>query len=137
MRIDHLNRHMKVHIIHNAKVESENSEEICKDIVNDIVDKMFMQENSTLEITHDEEHDQPTLKRKHCEDGNCTTAKGNDAQDQHIIKRKYEIDYEDLEKKMREETNEFDRKIALGEAIDKILNEGETKQARSIRTVQN
>ena len=45
--------------------KSENSEEIFKDIVNDIVDKMFMQENS--------------LKRKHCEDGNSTAAKRNDA----------------------------------------------------------
>ena len=41
MRSNNLKGHMKVHIVHNAKVESENSEEICKDIVNDIVDKMF------------------------------------------------------------------------------------------------
>ena len=80
---------MKVHIIYTSpEVESENSEEICKDIVNDIVDKMFMQENSTLEITHDEEHDQPpTLKRKHCEDGNSTAAKRNDAQAHTDIKK--------------------------------------------------
>ena len=90
---------MKVHIIYTPpKVQTENNEQICKDIVNDIVDKMFMQENSTLEITHGEEHDQPTLKRKHCEDGNCTTAKRNDAQDQSDIKRNYKTDYEDLEK---------------------------------------
>ena len=37
MRSDHLNRHMKVHIIYTSpEVQSENSEEICKDIVNDI-----------------------------------------------------------------------------------------------------
>ena len=75
------------------------SEEICKAIVNDIVDKMFMQENSTLEITHDEEHDQPTLKRKHGEDGNSTAAERNYAQDHTYIKKKYKIDYEDLEEK--------------------------------------
>merc|ERR1712215_178802 len=52
-----------------------------------------------------------------------------DAQDQPVIKRKYEIDYEDLEKIMKEETDEFDMKIALGEAIEHILGKGEVKQA--------
>ena len=63
---------MRVHVIYTSpEVQTENSEEICKDILNDIVDK----------ITHDEEHDQLTLKRKHCADWNCTTSKRNDAQD--------------------------------------------------------
>ena len=88
-----------------------------------------MQENSTLEITHGEEHDQSTLKRKHCEDENCTKAKRNNAQDHTDIKRKYEIDYDDLKKIMKKETDEHDRKLALGEAIEKILHEGEVKQA--------
>ena len=30
---------------------------------------------------------------------------------------------------MKKETDEFDRKLALGEAIEKILHEGEVKQA--------
>ena len=76
---------MKVHITYTSpEVQSENSEEIYKDIVNDIVDKMFMQENSTLEITQD----QATLKRKHDDD---------DVQAQSNIKKKYKIDVEDLE----------------------------------------
>ena len=63
VKSDNLKSHMKVHITYTSpEVQSENSEEICKDIVNDIVDKMFMQENSTLEITHEEQHDQATLK---------------------------------------------------------------------------
>ena len=41
---------MRVHVIYTSpEVQTGNSEEICKDIVNDILDKMFMQENSTLE----------------------------------------------------------------------------------------
>ena len=79
---------MKVHITYTSpEVQSENSEEICKDIVNDIVNKMFMQENSTLEITHDK----ATLKRKHDDD---------DEEYQSNIKKKYKIDVEDLEKAM-------------------------------------
>ena len=79
---------MKVHITYTSpEVQSENSEEICKDIVNDIVDKMFMQENSTLEITHD----QATLKRKH----------DDDVQAQSMIKKKYKIDVEDLVNKLQ------------------------------------
>ena len=43
MRSNNLKRHMRVHIIYTSpEVQTENSEEICKDIVNDIVDKMFM-----------------------------------------------------------------------------------------------
>ena len=131
LRSDNVSRHMKVHIVYTTVNQIENSEEICKDIVMEILDKMFVPEDSTSKRKHDEEHDQPTLKRKHCDDDteNCTTTKRNDAQDQPVIKRKYEIDYEDLEKIMKEETDEFDRKIALGEAIEKILHEGEVKQA--------
>ena len=55
---------MKVHIIYTfPEVQTENSEEICKDIVNDIVNKMFEQ-NAATERKHDGEHDQPTRKRK-------------------------------------------------------------------------
>ena len=105
---------MKVHVIYTSpEVQSENSEEICKDIVNDIVDKMFMQENSTLEITHEEQHDQPTLKRKLTNDGNNTTAKrkhnDDDEEYQCNIKKKYKIDYEDLEKTMEKENDEYNR----------------------------
>ena len=64
MRSDHLIRHMKVHIIYTfPEVQTENSEEICKDIVNDIVNKMFEQ-NAATERKHDGEHEQPTRKRK-------------------------------------------------------------------------
>ena len=65
---------------------------MCKDIVNDIVNKMFMQQNFTLKITHGEEHDQPTLNRKLSDD--------ND--DQSIIKRKCnELYVEALEKNVK------------------------------------
>ena len=101
MRSDVVKRHMKIHIVHTVGDQSENNEQMCKGIVNDIVGKMFMQDNSKLEKTHGEEHDLSTLKRKHCEDENCTKAKRNNAQDHTDIKRKYEIDYDDLKKKMK------------------------------------
>ena len=105
MRSNNLKRHLKLHVIYTSpEVQSENSEEICKDIVNDIVDKMFKQENSTLEITHD----QATLKRKHDDD---------DVQAQSMIKKKYKIDVEDLEKAMEKENDEYNGTIAFGEAI--------------------
>ena len=121
MRSDHLNLHMKVHITYTSpEVQSENSEEICKDIVNDIVDKMFMQENSTLEITHEEQHDQPTLKRKLTND---------DEEYQSNIKKKYKIDVGDLKKAMEKENDEYNYKLAFGEAIEKVLREGKVNQA--------
>ena len=93
MRSDNLKGHMKVHVTYTPpENKSENSAKICGDIVMEILDKMFVseQESSTTEIEHDEGHDQPTWKRKHCEDDteNCTTPKRNDAQDQPVIKRK-------------------------------------------------
>ena len=104
---------MKVHITYTSpEVQVENSEEICKDIVNDIVDKMFMQENSTLEITHD----QPTLKRKLTDDGNNTIAKrklhGNNNDND-------ELDLDALRKSMEEQTAEHDRILVLGKGVDK------------------
>ena len=131
MRSDHINRHIKIHIVSTTVDQIENREEICKDIVMEILHKMFVPEDSASERKHDEEHFQPTMKRKHFDDytENCTTPKRNDAQDQPDKKRKYEIDYEDLEKIMKEETHEFHRKIALGEAIEHILGKGEVKQA--------
>ena len=103
---------MKVHVIYTSpEVQVENSEEICKDIVNDIVDKMFMQENSTLEITHD----QPTLKRKLTDDGNNTIAKrklhGNDNDND-------ELDLDALRKTLKEQTAEHDLKLALDKGVD-------------------
>ena len=78
MRSDHLIRHMKVHIIYTfPEVQTENSEEICKDIVNDIVNKMFVDNESATERNHDGEHDTAnctTTKRKLTDDGNGTTA---------------------------------------------------------------
>ena len=117
MRSNNLKRHTKVHIIHTIEDQSENSEEICCDIVNDIIDKMFDQED----VNH------PTMKRKLSDD--------ND--DQSTIKRKCnEIDVEALEKMLKEETSEYNRKIDLGKAIEKILEKGEVKQAALSKDMQ-
>ena len=80
-----------------------------------------------------------TTERKH-DDGehdaaNCTTRKRklneDDVQDdQSIIKIKLEeneADEEALRKILKEQTAEYDRKIALGKGVDNILGEGEGK----------
>jgi len=134
MRSDHLNRHMKVHIIYTSpEVESENSEEICKDIVNDIVDKMFMQENSTLEITHDEEHDQATLKRKLTDDGNNTTTKRKLDEDGNNTTTKNKLGGDELDlkkekiiKKEMNVDNEENNEEYENNTSDKLLNEQDT-----------
>ena len=46
MRSDHVKRHLKVHIVSKTEDEIENSEEICKDVVMEILDKMFVTEDS-------------------------------------------------------------------------------------------
>ena len=114
MRSNNLKRHTKVHIVHTAEIQVENSEEIFRDIVNDIIDKMFEQENTVKDDNHQ------TTKRK----------LSDDKDDQSVIKRKCnEIDVEALEKMLKEETSEYDRKIDLGKAIEKILEKGEVEQA--------
>ena len=98
---------MKVHIIYTfPEVQTENSEEICKDIVNDIVNKMFEQ-NAATERKHDGEHDQPTRKRKLDDD---VTEDNHPATK---IKCKV-INIDVLRKSMEEQTAEYDRKLALG-----------------------
>ena len=71
---------MKVHITYTNEDLTENSEEICSDIVMERVDKMFVGDESATERNHDGEHYTT----------NCTTAKrkhnDNDTYDQPIIK---------------------------------------------------
>merc|ERR1712030_79074 len=116
MRSNNLKGHMKVHIIYTFhEVQTEISEEICKDIVNDIVNKMFEQ-NAATERKHDGEHEQPTRKRKL--DGDVT-------EDNHpTSKRKCGenmIDVDELRKSLIERTDEYNRKVALGEQVSFFL----------------
>ena len=129
MRSDKLKRHMRVHIIYTSpEVQTENSEEICKDIVNDIVNKMFEQ-NAATERKHDGEHEQPTRKRKL--DGDVT----EDNHPTSKIKCNV-INIDALRKSMEEQTAEYDRKLALGKAVDTILGEGEVKQSALSKDLQ-
>ena len=65
MRSDNLKRHMKVHVIYTSpKDQNENNEEICQDIVMEIEDEVFLQEESATERNHDGERDCTTEKRK-------------------------------------------------------------------------
>merc|ERR1712030_211988 len=108
---------------------------------NDIVDKMFMQENSTLEITHEEQHDQATLKRKLTDDGNNTTAKRKLDEDGNNTTTKNklggdELDLDALRKTLKEQTTEYKRKLCLGEKVYKILGEGEVMQGALLKDMQ-
>merc|ERR1711984_51336 len=125
---------MKVHIICTfPKVQTENSEEICKVIVNDIIVNKMFEQNAATERKHDGEHEQPTRKRKL--DGDVT-------EDNHpTSKRKcgdnmIDEDDEVLEKMLEEQTVEYDRKVDLGEKVYKILGRGKVKQAALSRDMQ-
>ena len=121
MRSNNINRHMKVHVIYTSpEDQNENNEQMCQDIVVEIVDEVFTQEESATEINDDGEHDsKSTTKRKLTNDGNNTTTK---------IKCNA-INNDALRKTMEEETAEYDRKINLGKRVEEILGEGKTKQA--------
>ena len=102
MRSDTITRHMKIHLKFTPK---EGSDNICKEILLDLVDKVL-------------EENRSDVKRKYNED---------DVQETPAIKRKcYEI--EALRKKLIEQTEEYKDKIALGADIYKILNEGKVEE---------
>ena len=71
------------------------------------------------------------IKRKHEEDATEDI--------QPTTKRKYEenqIDVEELRKTLKDKTAEYDRKISLSRGVDKILGEGEDKQAALPKDMQ-
>ena len=92
---------MKVHVIYTShEFESENSEVICKDIVNDIADKMFMQDESATERKDGEEHNSNnTRKRKLNDDGNNTTAKRKLDEDGNNTTTKNQLDGDEFDLK--------------------------------------
>ena len=69
-RSDVVKRHMKVHT---TEDQTENSGEICRDIVMEILDKMFVEE--ATESKQVDEHDCTTAKRKHDGDDNQSAPK--------------------------------------------------------------
>ena len=76
MRSNNINRHMKVHVIYTSPEDQyENDEQICQDIVMEIVDEVFTQEESATEINYGEHDSKGTRKRKLTDDGNNTTTK--------------------------------------------------------------
>ena len=133
MRSDAVKRHMKVH--------EKANKQICGEVLDGILDKMFVQEESTTEIKHDDANkvveleDHPTTKRKF--DGEQYTQ-----DDQPSMKRKcgdnmIDDDDEVLEKMLEEQTVEYDRKVDLGEKVYKILGEGDVKQSSLSKDMQN
>ena len=130
MRSDSVKRHMKVH--------EKPNKQICGEVLDGILDNMFVQEESTTEIKHDDANkvveleDHPTTKRKF--DGEQYTQ-----DDQPSIKRKCGenmIDVDELRKTLIERTDEYNRKVALGEQVYIILGEGEVKQGALPKDMQ-
>ena len=123
---------MKVHVIYTSpEDQNENNEQICQDIVMEIGDEVFTQEESATERNDDAEQDSKcTTKRKLTVDGNNTTTKIN-----RIFHT--EDDNDALRKTMEEETAEYDRKIYLGKRVKEIVCEGKAKQAAFSKDLQD
>ena len=106
---------MKIHIIHT----NENNALMCRELLDEMLGKVV-------------EHEQPTRKRKL--DGEQYTQ-----DDQPSIKRKCGenmIDVDELRKTLIERTDEYNRTVALGEQVYKILGEGEVKQGALPKDMQ-
>merc|ERR1712030_198090 len=107
---------MKRHIIHTL----ENNVLMFCELVNEMLNKVI------------EPEDHPTTKRKF-DVGQYTQ------DDQPNIKRKCGenmIDVDELRKTLIERTDEYNRKVALGEQVYKILGEGEVKQGALPKDMQ-
>ena len=68
MRIDHVSRHMKIHLKYTAEEGSDNT---CKEILLDLVDEVLEENRSDVKIKCGE-HDaylEPEIKRKYHEAG--------------------------------------------------------------------
>ena len=106
---------MKIYIIHTL----ENNEQTCRELLDEMLSKVV------------EPEDHPTRKRKL--DGDVT-------EDNHpTSKRKCGenmIDVDELRKTLIERTDEYNRKVALGEQVYKILGEGEVKQGALPKDMQ-
>jgi len=105
---------MKIHIIHT----NENNALMCRELLDEMLDKVV-------------EHEQPTRKRKL--DGDVT-------EDNHpTSKRKCGenmTDVDELRKMLIERTDKYNRTVALGEQVYKILGEGEVKQGALPKDMQ-
>merc|ERR1712208_125898 len=114
MRSNNASRHMKIHIIHT----NENNALMCRELLDEMLDKVV-------------EHEQPTRKRKL--DGDVT-------EDNHpTSKRKCGEnmkDVDELRKMLIERTDKYNRTVALGEQVYKILGEGEVKQGALPKDMQ-
>ena len=69
MRSDTITRHMKIHLKYTAE---EGSENICKEILLDLVDKVLEENRSDVKIKcseHDDAYLEPEIKRKYHEAG--------------------------------------------------------------------
>merc|ERR1711888_163079 len=97
MRSNNIIRHMKIHIIHTL----ENNDLMCRELLDEMLNKVV------------EPEDHPTSKRKF--DGGQYTQ-----DDQPSIKRQCGenmIDVDELRKTLIERTDEYNRKVALGEQV--------------------
>ena len=115
MRSDNIIRHMKTHIIHIL----ENNEQMCRELLDEMLNEVLEPEEQSF-----------TTKRKY-------VGEHDTQDDQPSIKRKFnEIDDKVLRKMLIEQTAEYNRKVALGEKVYKILGKGDVKQRALSKDIQ-
>ena len=106
---------MKIHIIHTL----ENNVKMCHELLDEMLNEVLEPEEFTTKRKFDGEQytqdDQPSIKRKCGENM---------------------IDVDELRKTLIERTDEYIRKVALGEQVYKILGEGEVKQGALPKDMQ-
>jgi hypothetical protein len=115
MRSDNVKGHMKVHVKYNqpekyeAKIQT--NEEMCRELVLDLVDKAIGKVDEPTATKNDwEDVKQAGMKRKYNEVASVN-----------------KIDTQALKKALLKKSQEYSEKVSLGEEIYKILGEGEVE----------
>jgi hypothetical protein len=113
MRSNNVKGHMKVHYKYKVNIELQSNEEMCRELVLDLVDKSLGKvDKTTATQTYLNDVEQTGMKRKYEE----------------LNEESSDIDTEALRKEALKKTQQYQEKIKLGEELYKILGEGEVEE---------
>ena len=104
MRCDHMKRHMKVHV----DLSMENPTQLCKSIVEDIVDNILNKKTSKADSIISCE--KPKVNGDHSDELNLSSLEGDN------------IDDKELEKILVYDDYEYKQKCKLGFKVEKLIN---------------
>ena len=104
MRCDHMKRHMKVHV----DLSMENPTQLCKSIVEDIVDNILNKKTSKADSIISCE--KPKINGDHSDELNLSSLEGDN------------IDDKELEKILVYDDYEYKQKCKLGFKVEKLIN---------------